>query len=97
MSIIAILDVPVQPGRRADALAALLPALGDSRAFDGNQGIDILLDDNDENHFLILERWRSAEDQAAYQAWRATPEGLIAGFGEALAGPPSTKVYSIGG
>jgi len=94
MTIAAILEITARPGRRDDALGALIPALTATRAHRGNLGVDVLLDD-DPDRFLLVERWASAADNEAYQAWRQTPEGAIAGLGEVLAGPPTMRVYPV--
>ena len=94
MTTIAILDMPVKDGRRDEAVALLEVGLADTRAFEGNQGAVLLVDD-DPTHFLILETWQSREHNAAYQAWRQTPAGAIAGFGELLSGPSSMREYTI--
>jgi quinol monooxygenase YgiN len=94
MTIAAILEFTAQPGRRDDALAVLIPGLADTRAFAGNLGVDVLLDDAPDR-FLLVERWESAEHNATYQAWRLTPEGALVGFGDLLAGPAAMRVYPI--
>ncbi len=94
MTSIAILDMPVKEGRRDEAVAILEIGLADTRAFAGNQGAVLLVDD-DPSHFLILETWESAAHNAAYQAWRQTPDGAIPGFGELLSGPSSMREYTI--
>ena len=96
MTIAAILQMTVQPGRREDALAVLLPGLADTRAFAGNLAAEVLLDE-DPDRFLIFERWESAAHNDTYQAWRQTPEGALVGFGELLAGSPTMQVYEIAG
>ncbi|GAC1324391.1 MAG: hypothetical protein NVSMB16_17030 [Acidimicrobiales bacterium] len=35
----------------------------------------MLIDTADETHVVLIERWDSAESDAAYRAWRSTPEG----------------------
>jgi quinol monooxygenase YgiN len=94
MTIAAILEFTAQPGRREDALAVLVPQLGDTRRHDGNLGVDVLLDE-DADRFLLVERWESAAHNEAYQAWRQTPDGAIAGFGDLLGSPPVMRVYPI--
>ena len=94
MTSIAILDMPVKEGRRDEAVAILEVGLADTRAFEGNLGAVLLVDD-DPAHFLILETWQSMEHNARYQAWRRTPEGETPGFGELLAGPSSMREYTI--
>ena len=56
-----------------------------TRAFDGNLGAEILLDD-DPSHFLLIETWESAAHNHAYQSWRLTPDGTLPGFADHLRG-----------
>ena len=65
-----------------------------TRAFDGNLGAEILLDD-DASHFLLLETWESAAHNHAYQSWRLTPEGATPGFAEHLRGPFVMTEYTV--
>ena len=94
MTSIAILDMPVKEGRRDEAIAILEVGLADTRAFEGNLGAVLLVDD-DPAHFLILETWQSMAHNAAYQAWRKTPDGAIPALGELLAGPSTMREYTI--
>jgi len=90
----AILDFPVKPGHRDEAVRILQGALVATRAFEGNLGAEILLDD-DPNHFLLIETWRSAAHNHAYQAWRLTPEGTTPGFADHLTGPFTMTEYTV--
>jgi quinol monooxygenase YgiN len=90
----AILDFHVKPGHLDDAVRVLRGALVATRAFDGNLGAEILLDD-DPSHFLLLETWESAAHNHAYQAWRLTPEGTTPGFAEHLTGPFVMTEYTV--
>jgi quinol monooxygenase YgiN len=92
--IVALLDFPVKDGALDAAVAALRPGLVDTRAFDGNLACELLVDD-DPTHFLLYELWESADHDAAYQAWRATPEGTIPGFAAHLAGPFTVAQYTV--
>jgi len=90
----AILDFPVKDGHLDDAVSVLRGALVATRAFEGNLGAEILLDD-DPSHFLLLETWESAAHNHAYQSWRLTPEGTTPGFAELLRGPFVMTEYTV--
>ncbi|MEO6115416.1 MAG: antibiotic biosynthesis monooxygenase family protein [Pseudolysinimonas sp.] len=81
----AILDFPVKEGELDDAVRLLRDGLAATRAFDGNLGAEILLDD-DPSHFLLIETWESVAHNHAYQSWRLTPEGTLPGFADHLRG-----------
>ncbi len=43
-------------------------ALQDTRAFDGNLRTDVLVDEDDEAHWIIYELWDSVEHDEAYRS-----------------------------
>ena len=88
MTITSVLDLRVTPESIAEAPAILAEVLTATRAFDGNLGVDVLVDTADPAHFIAVERWESLAHDDAYRAWRATPEGASA-LGSILAGPPT--------
>ena len=92
--IMAILDFPVVEGHLDDAVRVLRRSLADTRAFDGNLGAEILLDD-DPSHLLLVETWESAAHNHAYQSWRLTPEGTTPGFADHLRGPFVMTEYTV--
>ena len=90
----AILDFPVKDGELDEAVRVLRGGLAATRAFDGNLGAEILLDD-DPRHFLLLETWQSAAHNHAYQSWRLTPEGVLPGFAVHLRGAFTMTEYDV--
>ena len=90
----AILDFPVKEGHLDDAVRVLRHGLGATRDFDGNLGVEILLDD-DPSHFLLVETWESAAHNHAYQSWRLTPEGELPGFADHLRGRFVMTEYTV--
>lgn len=90
----AILDFPVKPGQLDEAVRVLQPGLRATRDFDGNLGVEILLDD-DASHFLLVETWASPAHNHSYQAWRLTPEGVLPGFADHLRGPFTMTEYTV--
>jgi heme oxygenase (mycobilin-producing) len=89
MAITAFLELKLTPEALDQGVHAELAAiLKDTRAFDGCLGVDVLIDSEDPTHLVAVERWASEEADAAYRAWRATPEGQtnLAGF---VAAPPT--------
>lgn len=90
----AILDFPVKDGELDEAVRVLRGGLAVTRAFDGNLGAEILLDD-DPSHFLLLETWQSAAHNRAYQSWRLTPDGVLPGFAAHLRGDFTMTEYDV--
>jgi len=63
-----------------------------TRAFDGNLGTDVLVDQDDEAHWLIYELWDTVEADEAYRAFRAG-EGKVTELPPLLAAPPVKTRY----
>ena len=87
MPVTAHLDLTLKTESLPTAPAVLRDILSDTRAFDGCLGVDVLVDKGNPAHVLVVERWASMEQDAAYRAWRATEEGA-SGLGALLAAPP---------
>ena len=85
--ITALLELTLTPEAVASAPAVIGTTLEATRAFDGCLGVDVLVDAEDETHLVLVERWESMEHDAAYRAWRVTPEGASQ-LGTLLAAPP---------
>ena len=86
MPITAHLDLTLKADAVPAAPAVLRQILADTRAFDGCLGVDVLVDSKDPAHVLVVERWASLDQDAAYRAWRAG-DGASA-LGDLLAAPP---------
>ncbi|WP_026548851.1 antibiotic biosynthesis monooxygenase [Arthrobacter sp. Br18] len=71
MTLTVLLDLRLKPESAAAAPAMLREILAQTRAFDGCQGVDVLVDTANATHVILLERWASAEADAAYRQWRA--------------------------
>ncbi len=91
--ITAILEVQLAAARLDDAPAIIHDVLTATRAFEGSLGVEVLQDAADPAHFAFIERWASMEADAAYRAWRSTPEGASA-LAEVLAQPPTLTRFS---
>ena len=94
MAIIAMLDLTFDPAKLDDAKVVLARVLTETRAFDGCQGVDVLVDADNEAHWIAYERWDSAEADAKYREFRAV-EGKITDLGPLLAGAPALTKYTI--
>jgi quinol monooxygenase YgiN len=92
-----LISTPNQPptNRRIEAKAreVMRTALQDTRAFDGNLGTDVLVDEDDEAHWLVYERWDTVGHDEAYRAFRAS-EGRITELPALLAAPPVKTRYT---
>ena len=93
MAVTALLDLTLRPESVAEAHGVIRETLEATRAFDGCLGVEVLVDSDDETHVVLLEQWHSLDRDAAYRAWRATPEGASR-LGTVLAKPPTLTKYT---
>jgi quinol monooxygenase YgiN len=92
MPITVILELRLKPEAVAAARDVMRRALQDTRAFDGNLGTDVLVDQDDEAHWLINELWEAVEHDEAYRRYRAG-EGRLTELPPLLAAPPVKTRY----
>jgi quinol monooxygenase YgiN len=90
-AVTATLEIHVRPESLQESYAAVHATLEATRAFPGSLGVDVLIDDADPAHLLLVEHWESLDADAAYREWRASspPTALR----DALAGAPTLTVY----
>ncbi len=87
MTITATLQMRFKPDLLDEAKTVLARVLAETRAFDGNVGVDVLVDLEDAGHWVANEIWESVEHDDAYRAFRAG-EGKITDLGPLLAAAP---------
>lgn len=93
MSVTVVLELKFKPESVAAARDLFRRALVDTRAFPGNLRTDVLVDENDESHWLIYELWESVEHDEAYRAFRAG-EGKLTEMATLVAAPPVKTRYT---
>ena len=76
-----------------EAIPIVHGALAETRAFDGSVGVDVLAEDDDPTHLVVVEQWLTPEHRAAYRKWRAG-EGALTNLVPFLAKPPVTDKYT---
>jgi heme oxygenase (mycobilin-producing) len=94
MPVAVLFDMLFKPESAEAGLKATSAAVKDTRAFEGNTGVSVLVDEADPAHVVIVEYWKSASHDEAYQAWRAgsgAPTEIIA----LLARPPRTLHFTV--
>ena len=92
MAITVFFDLRLTPDAVSEAPAMLREILADTRAFEGCEGVEVLIDRGDPAHLILVERWESAEADAAYRHWRAT-DGTTQ-LGTLLAGTPTSSSFA---
>jgi quinol monooxygenase YgiN len=71
MPITATLELKHKPVSVPSARDVMRRALHGTRAFDGNLGTDVLVDQDDQAHWIIYQRWETVEHDEAYRSFRA--------------------------
>jgi quinol monooxygenase YgiN len=92
MPVTVVLELQLKPEAVSAARDVMGRALRDTRAFAGNLRTDVLVDENDEAHWLIYELWETVENDEAYRAFRAG-EGKLTDLPPLLAAPPVKTRY----
>ena len=87
MTVTVTLELRFKPDEVAAGRELMGRVLEVTRAFDGNVRTDVLVDEDDEAHWLIYELWETVEADEAYRAFRAG-EGKITQLPPLLAAPP---------
>jgi heme oxygenase (mycobilin-producing) len=97
MTVISVLDFHFNPDTVDEALALFSVLLKDTRAFEGCISVEVVQDVDDPGHVQLVEKWEGVENDKAYRAWRATPEGSAGGasLGPHIAGPVTTTVSLV--
>ncbi len=82
-----ILMFPVIPEKREAFIDVVNSALPDTRAYDGNQKVDVWVPEDDDGFLWLYEEWETREHQAKYFQWRLDT-GLMDVLGPFLSGDP---------
>ncbi len=93
MPVTVLLELRFQPDAVDRAREVMGRALTDTRAFAGNMVTDVLIDEDDETHWIIYEVWESVDHDEAYRAFRAG-EGKLTDLPPLLAAPPNKTRYT---
>jgi quinol monooxygenase YgiN len=94
VGVITLFDMHFQPQLAPAGLDATSAAARDTRAFDGNTAVRVIVDDKDPAHVIVIEQWDTESHDAAYQAWRAG-DGLPTGIIAMLARPATTTHFTV--
>lgn len=92
MPVTVTLELRFKPDEVAAGRELMGRALQDTRAFDGNLGTDVLIDEDDEAHWLVYELWETVEHDEAYRRFRAG-DGRLTQLPPLLAAPPVKTRY----
>lgn len=70
MSHTTMVEFPCHPGKGVELLGLLAAALGDTRAFDGCESIEVYTDQEEPDRIVLWEKWETRGKYEAYLAWR---------------------------
>jgi quinol monooxygenase YgiN len=93
MPVTVVLELRFKPESVAAGRELMGRALQDTRAFDGNLRTDVLIDEDDDGHWLIYELWDTVDHDEAYRRFRAG-EGKLTQLPPLLAAPPVKTRYN---
>ncbi|HYO03880.1 MAG TPA: antibiotic biosynthesis monooxygenase [Mycobacterium sp.] len=93
MAVTVLLELKFKAESVAEAREVFGRELEKTRAFEGNVVTDVLVDEDDEAHWIVYEVWESVEHDEAYRAFRAG-DGKITDLPPLLAAPPVKTRYA---
>lgn len=93
MSVTVILELRFKPETVAAGRDLMRETLKATRAFEGNLRTDVLVDADDETHWLVYEVWDTVGADEAYRAFRAG-DGKVTALPPLLAAPPVKIRYT---
>jgi quinol monooxygenase YgiN len=93
MAVTVLLELRFKPDEVAAGRELMGRALQDTRAFAGNLQTDVLVDEDDEAHWIIYELWDTVEHDEAYRRFRAG-EGKLTQLPPLLAAPSVKTRYT---
>ena len=93
MAVTVTLELRFKPDAVAAGRELMGRVLQDTRAFEGNLGTDVLIDEDDEAHWIIYELWDTVEHDEAYRRFRAG-EGKLTQLPPLLAAPSVKTRYT---
>lgn len=92
MPVTVLLELKFKAESVSEATEVFRRELVKTRAFEGNLVTDVLVDEDDEAHWVIYESWESVAHDEAYRSFRAG-EGKITDLPALLAAPPVKTRY----
>jgi quinol monooxygenase YgiN len=71
MSVRVVVDMYLKPEAVGPMKAGMRAMLPETREFEGCEEVLLHEDQDDPNHFMIIERWASRDRYQAYLDWRS--------------------------
>ena len=91
--ILSVVELTFLEGKESAGLDAVRGSIKATRGFDGCLSVDVGRKLDDPKRLVLVEKWQSAEHDAAYRKFRATQgPSALAGL---IAGPPTVSMSEI--
>ena len=92
MACTVLLEIQVKPDQVDTIKQVFKDILGDTRAYDGCQGVEVTQNNDDPTNIVLVEKWDTRAHYEKYFAWRQET-GAIDALGDMLAAPPSLRYF----
>lgn len=92
MSFHVTLELTAADGKADELLAVFKRILPDTRARQGCEFVTVHRDQENPNQIVLIERWTTKEDDAAYREWRAG-EGKVTDMAGLVGAPPVIRYF----
>ena len=88
MSHNVIVEFNCAEGKGGEFLGALIPALVETRAYEGCESVETYADNANPDRIILCEKWAQRSNQEAYLNWRVET-GMLDMIGPFMAAPPT--------
>lgn len=92
MAVIVTFEVRSKADKQQQMLEFLRGILPDTRAYQGCQGLTLLVDQDQPTSFVVHEQWDTRGHYEHYLAWRHS-SGTVAAIAELLDGQPLVRYF----
>src|SRR5690349_15128534 len=94
MTCIVILELTTKMGTGKQMIETLRTVLPDTRDKDGCESLEVTVNHDNTDNFLLVGRWTTRKHHETYLAWRKQ-RGDLDEFGALLEGPLSIRYFDL--
>lgn len=94
MSTIVTLDMTASEETREQAISMLTEALDTTRQYAGCEGLELVVNQDKPNNFMLYERWSTRDHYEKYRAWRQET-GFSAEFRALFPESPEIRIFDL--
>jgi len=93
MSVTVTVEWQAKPGNGSTMRQAILEVLPETRSYKGCQWLELVVNQDDPNNFIVWERWDTRANYEAYLKWRVD-KGVVSSLGSlAVRDRPNIRFY----